>query len=118
MQYPRNVLQSVFEYLKKLEGDLLKRKISLAKEDPFADTSRLNDNASDDTEAAEQNGHAQAVTLSEETSDSLKRVQQAMKRVDDGTYGKCVKCGEMIDTDRLGIDPTAELCVSCAKKAK
>ncbi|MBP9670617.1 TraR/DksA C4-type zinc finger protein [Candidatus Woesebacteria bacterium] len=118
MQYPRNVLQSVFDYLKKLEGDLLKRKSSLAKEDPFADTSRLNDNASDDTEAAEQYGHAQAATLSEETSDSLKRVRQAMKRVDDGTYGKCIKCGEMIDTDRLGIDPTAELCMSCAKKAK
>lgn len=118
MQYPRNVLQSVFEYLKKLESDLLKRKSSLAKEDPFSDSSRLNDNASDDTEAAEQYGHAQATTLSEETSGALKRVRLAMKRVDDGTYGKCVKCSQMIDTDRLGIDPTAELCVSCAKKAK
>ena len=118
MQYPRNVLQSVFEYLKKLEGDLLKRKKSLAKEDPFADSSRLNDNASDDTEAAEQYGHAQSAALGEETSDSLKRVRLAMKRVDDGSYGKCVKCSEMIDTDRLGIDPTAELCLSCAKKAK
>ncbi len=117
MQYPRNVLQSVWDYLKKLEGDLLKRKSSLAKEDPFADASRLNDNASDDTEAAEQNGHVQSETLSEETVASLKRVRHAMKRVDDGTYGKCTNCGLMIDTDRLGIDPTAELCMSCAKKA-
>lgn len=117
MQYPRNVLQSVFEYLKKLEGDLLKRKKSLAKEDPFADTARLNDNASDDTEAAEQFGHAQSAAMGAETTDALKRVQSAMHRVDDGTYGKCVKCGEMIDTDRLGIDPTADLCMSCAKKA-
>lgn len=117
MQYPRNVLQSVWDYLKKLEGDLLKRKSSLAKEDPFADSSRLNDNASDDTEAAEQNGHVQSETLSEETVESLKRVRQAMKRVDDGTYGKCTKCGEMIDTDRLGVDPTAELCMACAKKS-
>ncbi len=118
MQYPRNVLQSVWEYLKKLEGDLLRRKKSLAKEDPFADASRLNDNASDDTEAAEQFGHAQSAALGQETSFALKRVRDAMTRVDDGTYGKCVKCGEMIDTDRLGIDPTAELCMACAKKAK
>ncbi len=117
MQYPRNVLQSVWDYLKKLEGDLLKRKSSLAKEDPFADTTRLNDNASDDTEAAEQFGHAQSAALGEETSGALARVQSAMKRVDDGTYGKCVSCGEMIDTDRLGIDPTAEMCMNCAKKA-
>ncbi|MFZ2199578.1 MAG: TraR/DksA C4-type zinc finger protein [Microgenomates group bacterium] len=118
MQYPRNILQPVLDYLKKLETDLLHRKKSLAKEDPFADASRLNDNASDDTEAAEQFGHAQSAALSEETADALKRVRSAMQRVDDGTYGKCVKCGEMINTDRLGIDPTAELCMDCAKNVK
>lgn len=117
MQYPRNVLQPVWDYLKKIEVDLLHRKKSLAKEDPFADSSRLNDNASDDTEAAEQFGHAQSAALSAETSEALLRVRAAMKRVDDGTYGKCTKCGAMIDTDRLGIDPTAELCVNCAKQA-
>ncbi|MEI8232419.1 MAG: TraR/DksA C4-type zinc finger protein [bacterium] len=117
MQYPRNILQPVFDYLKKLEEDLLHRKRSLAKEDPFADSSRLNDNASDDTEAAEQNGHAQSAALGQETGEVLKRVRNAMKRIDDGTYGKCVKCSEMINTDRLGIDPTAELCMDCAKKA-
>ena len=116
MQYPRNILQPVLDYLKKLEGDLLHRKRSLAKEDPFTDTTRLNDNASDDTEAAEQNGHVQSEAMSQETTDALSRVRGAMKRVDDGTYGKCSKCGEMIDTDRLGIDPTADLCMSCAKK--
>lgn len=118
MQYPRNILQPVWEYLKKLERDLLHRKNSLAKEDPFADTSRLNDNASDDTEAAEQFGHAQATTLSAETVSALERVRGAMKRVDEGSYGKCELCEQMIDTDRLGIDPTASLCVACAKKAK
>jgi RNA polymerase-binding transcription factor DksA len=118
MQYPRNILQPVLDYLKKLESDLLHRKRSLAKEDPFVDTSRLNDNASDDTEAAEQDGHAQSVALGKETGEALKRVRDAMKRVDDGTYGKCIKCGEMINTDRLGIDPTADLCVACAKNAK
>lgn len=118
MQYPRNILQPVLDYLKKLERDLLHRKTALAKEDPFADSSRLNDNASDDTEAAEQNGHVQAETLSEETVDALTRVRGAMKRVDDGTYGKCVNCGEMINTDRLGVDPTADLCMECASKKK
>lgn len=118
MQYPRNILQPVLDYLKKLEKDLLHRKTSLAKEDPFADSSRLNDNASDDTEAAEQNGHVQSEALSEETTAALKRVRGAMKRVDDGTYGKCTNCGNMINTDRLGIDPTADLCVDCAKNAK
>lgn len=118
MQYPRNILQPVFDYLKKLETELLHRKKSLAKEDPFADSSRLNDNASDDTEAAEQFGHAQSAALGQETSEALQRVRSAMKRVEEGSYGKCIKCGEMINTDRLAIDPTAEYCMDCAKKTK
>lgn len=117
MQYPRNVLQPVLDYLRKLETDLLHRKKQFAKEDPFADSARLNDNASDDTEAAEQFGHEQATAMSAETEGVLKRVRSAMKRIDEGSYGKCTNCGKMIDTDRLGIDPTAELCMSCAKKA-
>lgn len=118
MQYPPNLLKPVLDYFKKLERDLLQRKGQLAKEDPFADVSRLNDNASDDTEAAEQWGHARSEALSGETEEALKRVRGAMKRIEKGTYGRCTKCGKMVDTDRLGIDPTAELCVTCAKKAK
>lgn len=118
MNYPKNLLKPIFEYLKKLEGELLKRKRELKKEDPFRDVSRLNDNASDDTEAAEQFGHAQVEALSSETEGALKRVRKAMIRVEDGNYGKCVNCKQMIDTDRLGIDPTAELCVKCAKNEK
>ncbi len=116
MNYPKNLLTPILEYLKKLEFDLLKRSRQLKKDDPFADTARLNDNASDDTEAAEQDGHARTEALSAQTEVALKRVREAMGRVEKGTYGKCVKCGAMIDTDRLGIDPTAEYCVSCAKK--
>lgn len=116
MNYPKNLLAPVVQYLKKLEFDLLKRRKQLKSEDPFTDSSRLNDNASDDTEAAEQFGHATAEALSAETEGVLKRVRGAMARVEDGSYGKCVKCGSMIDTDRLGIDPTTEYCVSCAKK--
>lgn len=116
MNYPKNLLKPIFEYLKKLESDLLKRKGELKKEDPFSDISRLNDNASDDTEAAEQFGHAQVEAMSSETEDALKRVRNAMTRVEKGNYGRCVECKKMIDTDRLGIDPTAEKCVKCAKK--
>lgn len=118
MNYPKNLLEPIFEYLKKLEFDLLKRKKQLNIEDPFADSARLNDNASDDTEAAEQFGHARSQALGEETEAALARVRSAMVRVEKGTYGKCVSCGTMIDTDRLGIDPTAEYCVDCAKKKK
>jgi len=118
MLYPRQLLQPVLDYLKKLEGELKKRSQKIAKEDPFEDTARLNDNASDDTEAAEQFGHARAEAMGRETEEALVRVRGAMERVERGVYGKCVKCGQMIDTDRLSIDPTVDLCLSCAKKGE
>lgn len=116
MNYPQQLLSPILEYFKKLEQQLLSRKRKLAGEDPFRDPSRLDDNADLGTEASEQFGHEQSAAMSEETDQALARVRAAMKRVDDGSYGKCVSCGKMIDTDRLGVDPTAELCLACAKK--
>lgn len=116
--YPKKILTQLRSYLKKEERDLLRRKKDLEKEDPFKDESRLNDNSSGDTEAAEQFGHQRSEALSKETGEALSRVRAAMKRVDKGKYGVCVKCGKMINTDRLGIDPTVELCIKCAKKKK
>lgn len=118
MRYPARLLAPILDYFKKMERDLLSRKKKLANEDPFADPSRLDDNADLGTEASEQFGHEQSAAMREETDQALSRVRAAMSRVDDGTYGKCVKCGALIDTDRLGIDPTAELCMSCAKTSK
>ena len=45
------------------------------------------------------------------------RVQQidaAIGRIDDGSFGECLECGEPIPPRRLEIDPAVGLCVSCA----
>lgn len=116
IKYPKKLLSPILKYLKKEERELTDRKKRLENEDPFKDSQRLNDNASDDTEAAEQLGHHQSQALGAETEEALKRVRDAMGRIERGVYGVCESCGNMIDTDRLGIDPTAKYCINCAKK--
>lgn len=116
IKYPRKLLAPLLKYFKKEERDLVKRKRELEADDPFRDVSRLNDNASDDTEASEQSGHQRSEVLSKETEKALERVRKTMKRIEIGTYGVCVICKRMINTDRLRIDPTAEYCIKCAKK--
>ena len=46
------------------------------------------------------------------------RIAAALKRIDDGEYGYCLSCGEMIPTPRLHIDPAAPQCVGCAAKSE
>ncbi|MBV9207453.1 MAG: TraR/DksA family transcriptional regulator [Actinobacteria bacterium] len=46
-------------------------------------------------------------------------VLAALARIDEGTYGQCVDCGDQIRPERLDARPDAARCVSCqAKLAK
>ncbi|WP_227271691.1 TraR/DksA family transcriptional regulator [Roseobacter weihaiensis] len=45
----------------------------------------------------------------------LKRIDAALARIEDGTYGDCLKCGEPISDARLDAVPDAALCKTCAK---
>ena len=47
----------------------------------------------------------------------LRRIDAALKRIDDDEYGYCRDCGEAIDPRRLEIDPTALLCIACASRS-
>ncbi|MGD8326347.1 MAG: TraR/DksA family transcriptional regulator [Sphingomonadales bacterium] len=46
---------------------------------------------------------------------SLKRITAALKRLDEGEYGYCLKCGDEIAAARLHIDPATPLCADCAE---
>jgi len=118
MKFPAYILKPIKDYLEKQRKKLEKRKKDLEKEDPFNDVGRLNDNAANDTEAAEEIGHERVAALKKEIDKTLIRVRKALTRIKLGKYGLCAQCGRMIDTDRLAIDPTADLCIECQKKLK
>ena len=48
----------------------------------------------------------------------LARLDQAMRRLEDGEYGWCATCGEEIAAARLEVDPAAAVCVECAGGGK
>lgn len=43
-------------------------------------------------------------------------VRRALGRIEECSYGICVRCGEQISTKRLLARPEAALCISCASK--
>lgn len=75
-------------------------------ENPIHDPDRLNDNASADTDATEEVSILSSEVLTSEAGDSLSRVNAALKRLEDGTYGH-TQDGREIPVERLLADPTA-----------
>lgn len=46
----------------------------------------------------------------------LYHIDEALRRIHDGSYGKCVECGEDISTARLEAVPHARFCIKCKEK--
>lgn len=67
--------------------------------------------------------HEQEVTQFEQNQsvdDTLiserEAVMKALNRIENGTYGKCVKCGSEIPISRLEAYPAADDCIKCSGK--
>ena len=41
------------------------------------------------------------------------KIDRALERIDDGSFGLCNECGENIETKRLDARPVATLCIEC-----
>jgi len=114
--FPKSVLVPVGKFLTAHLALLKRRKKDIGKEDPFRDTTRVLDNASPDTDAAEQFGHARTSAIRQQLDRGIIQTKKALSRVKIGKYGICEECGQMIDTDRLMVYPEATLCARDAAK--
>lgn len=47
---------------------------------------------------------------------ALKRINEALRRIDEGVYGECGNCGEAIELRRLQARPTTTLCIACKEE--
>jgi DnaK suppressor protein len=75
------------------------------------------ESASDDRATAETERDL-AFALEERESAELVAIDDALKRIADGSYGLCIDCGVAIAAARLHANPTALRCVACQEKAE
>jgi len=54
-----------------------------------------------------------ALMLADREREKLTLVDDALKRIEMGTYGICESCEEEIDKERLSAMPFTKLCLSC-----
>jgi DnaK suppressor protein len=48
---------------------------------------------------------------------TAREVERALEKLDEGSYGRCDRCGGVIGSDRLEARPWTVLCVECASRS-
>ena len=54
-----------------------------------------------------------AIANQQQANGILKRIELALRRIDEDSYGDCLECGEPIAFARLQVQPYANLCIGC-----
>ena len=100
----------ILEELIKIKGESLKKSFKDASGDLSGYTFHMADMATDlyDREFS--------LELAEGERERLFALDDAIKRIDEGTYGKCDMCGVMISRQRLKVVPQAKYCIKCQEK--
>ncbi len=70
----------------------------------------------DSAEQAQERENDEVVdAIGNETAQSIRDLQAALARIEDGSYGVCAGCGGDVGDGRLAAIPEATLCVKCAE---
>jgi DnaK suppressor protein len=56
------------------------------------------------------------LSLMETEEDTLAKVDEALERIAEGTYGKCAECDGVIPKTRLNAIPYTAVCIKCAEQ--
>jgi RNA polymerase-binding transcription factor DksA len=56
--------------------------------------------------------------LVSQARERLAEIEAALGRLDAGSYGRCVRCGEPISPERLAARPAAQTCIRCARRSR
>ena len=107
--------------LRELKNSLLKRRDAIVKEAKDEIAKYVSGENRQLVDTAVDEGDWAVVDISEDINlmrlDAHRKlmldIDEALRKIQEGTYGICEDCGEEISEKRLGVMPTATLCISC-----
>ena len=77
-------------------------------------TLAFDQNFADSSQVTAERGEVEAVAGS--LRETLSDVENALRKLDMGTFGTCEGCGQPIAPARLEAKPAARLCMDCASR--
>ena len=95
------------------ERELLEEMARLEDEARDSGEAEVRDSTDD---ATSSQGTSEALEEDAFASQTLTQVRDALKRIEDGTYGRCIVCGRQIEAARLEAVPWAAYCLEDQEK--
>ena len=112
------------EYMNDVQLAFFRRKLSLLKADMLANAGETTEHLREDTvvvpdpadRATIEEEHALELRTRDRQRKLISKIESALKRIDDGTYGYCEETGEPISLRRLDARPIATLSVDAQER--
>ncbi|MFH1847392.1 MAG: TraR/DksA family transcriptional regulator [Candidatus Omnitrophota bacterium] len=119
--FAKQELEAMRKYMLKKKAEILEEIVSLKGEglnksfrDASGDLSGYSFHMAD--MATDLYDREFSLELAEGERERLYAFDEAIKRIDEGVYGKCAFCGGDISKSRLKAMPQAEYCIKCQEK--
>jgi len=95
------------------------RELGAAPENAAATTDGAASDVRDEGDRAEaSHRHDLSLMHRERVAERIKRLSAALRRIEDGSYGRCERCGGAIEVPRLKALPEATTCLACQARAE
>jgi DnaK suppressor protein len=63
-------------------------------------------------------GREMELNIASNENERIRLIDEALERIEEGTYGQCSECSGKIATERLEAVPYARLCIECARESE
>jgi DnaK suppressor protein len=93
--------------------------LNLYKQDVRAGQESADDGTEDIVDRANNSYNRELMfSISDSERIMLLQIEEAIKRMDEGTYGRCANCGQNINILRLEAVPWTRFCIDCQELAE
>jgi DnaK suppressor protein len=115
VEVPKDRYQALRERLQNQRDEIL----NMYKQDLRAGQESADDGTEDIVDRANNAYNRELMfSLSDSERATLLQIENALRRMDEGSYGKCSNCGQQINILRLEAVPWARFCIDCQELAE
>ncbi len=111
-------MQDVRARLERERSDLIRRlqELGVVDDEPGPRLSGMNSVVDEADHAQVDERREMGLVTRQRIAARINRLTAALRRLDQGTYGTCVECGQPIEPARLEALPEAETCRACQER--